>query len=170
MAAPYAGRLLILALMWFFWYIGNYGFLGDAATLIAAHGFAVGRSILYLGIGAVGYPVGALIMAWLADRVDRRALILSSTVVWLISMLIVGTLANGPVLTLGLFLASLALGLYLQVAYTYTAELFPTRARATGFALSDGLGHCGGAVGPCCCPDWSRRRRFRGLPVSGSRG
>jgi MFS family permease len=91
-------------------------------------------------------------MAWLADRVDRRALILSSTVVWLISMLIVGTLANGPVLTLGLFLASLALGLYLQVAYTYTAELFPTRARATGFALSDGLGHCGGAVGALLLP------------------
>ncbi len=152
MVAPYSGRLLILAFMWFFWYIGNYGFLGDAATLIAGHGFAVGSSILYLGIGAVGYPVGALIMTWLADRVDRRALILGSTVIWLISMLIVGTLAGGLVLTVGLFLASLALGLFLQVAYTYTAELFPTRARATGFALSDGLGHCGGAVGALLLP------------------
>jgi MFS family permease len=152
MVAPYSGRLLILAFMWFFWYIGNYGFLGDAATLIADHGFPVGSSILYLGIGAVGYPIGALIMTWLADRVDRRALILGSTVVWLISMLIVGTLAGGLVLTVGLFLASLALGLYLQVAYTYTAELFPTRARATGFALSDGLGHCGGAVGALLLP------------------
>ena len=34
---PYGGRLLLLAAMWFFWYIGNYGFLGDAATLIAEH-------------------------------------------------------------------------------------------------------------------------------------
>ena len=91
-------------------------------------------------------------MAWLADRIDRRVLILGSTVIWLVGMLVVGTLENSAVLTGGLFLASLALGLYLQVAYTYTAELFPTRARATGFALSDGLGHSGGAVGALLLP------------------
>lgn len=152
MEPPYAGRVLILVLMWFFWYIGNYGFLGDAATLIADHGFAVGSSILYLAVGAVGYPIGALVMAWLADRVDRRRLILASTVIWLAGMLLVGTLAGAVVLTAGIFLASLALGLYLQVAYTYTAELFPTRARASGFALSDGLGHSGGALGALLLP------------------
>ncbi|MDE2140770.1 MAG: MFS transporter, partial [Gammaproteobacteria bacterium] len=48
-APPYGTRLALLAAMWFFWYIGNYGFLGDAASLITAHGFAVGSSILFLG-------------------------------------------------------------------------------------------------------------------------
>ena len=67
-------------------------------------------------------------------------------------MLIVGTIASEAVLTAGTFLASLALGLYLQVAYTYTAESFPTWARATGFALSDGLGHGGGALGALVLP------------------
>jgi len=152
MARPYAGRLLILVFMWFFWYIGNYGFLGDATTLIADHGFPVGKSILYIGVGAIGYPIGAIVMALLADRVDRRLLIFYSTVIWLIGMLVTGTLASVVVLTIGLFLASLALGLYLQVAYTYTAELFPTRARASGFALSDGIGHSGGVVGALLLP------------------
>ena len=149
---PYGGRLLLLAAMWFFWYIGNYGFLGDAATLIAEHGVAVGRSILFLGVGAIGYPVGALVMAFVADRMERRLLIFISTVVWLIGMLLIGASSGAAMLIGGAFVASLALGLYLQVAYTYTAELFPTRARSSGFSLSDGIGHSGGAVGALLLP------------------
>jgi nitrate/nitrite transporter NarK len=33
------------------------------------------------------------------------------------------------------------------MAYTWTTENYPTRARATGFALVDGVGHIGGGVG-----------------------
>jgi hypothetical protein len=83
--------VLALTAMWFLWYIGNYGFLGDAATLLSGHGLGIGSSILYLAVGAIGYPV----------------------------------------VTVGSFLASLALGSYLQVAYTFTAENFPTGLRAT---------------------------------------
>ncbi|MGH8279332.1 MAG: MFS transporter [Gammaproteobacteria bacterium] len=149
---PYGARLVLLASMWFFWYIGNYGFLGDAATLIAEHGFAVASSILFLGVGAIGYPVGALVMSVIADRIERRLLIFGSTVIWLIGMLLVGAKPGEVLLITGTFVASLALGLYLQVAYTYTAELFPTRARSSGFSLSDGIGHCGGATGALLLP------------------
>jgi len=149
---PYGTRLILLASMWFFWYIGNYGFLGDAATLIAGQGFAVSSSLLFLGVGAIGYPVGALVMALIADRMERRLLIFGSTVIWLIGMLLIGAKLDEPMLIVGVFVASLALGLYLQVAYTYTAELFPTRARSSGFSLSDGIGHSGGAVGALLLP------------------
>jgi len=149
---PYLGRVVMLLCMWFMWYIGNYGFLGDAATLFSSHGQPIGSSILFLGIGAIGYPVGAVVMAFLADRIERKLLIFGSTVVWLVGMLVVRTLANEGVLILGSFLASFALGLFLQVAYTYTAENFPTRARSSGFALSDGLGHGGGALGALVLP------------------
>lgn len=171
-AQPYLGRLAVLIPMWFFWYIGNYGFLGDAATLFATHGYAIGSSILYLGIGAIGYPVGAIIMAVLADRVERRLLIFAATLVWLAGMLVTGTLSSEAVLTAGTFLASLALGLYLQVAYTYTAECFPTRARASGFSLSDGLGHGGGALGALVLPtvvsSVSFFAGFAGIGVTGA--
>ncbi len=44
------------------------------------------------------------------------------------------------------------MGSYLQVAYTFTAENFPTRLRSRGFALADGGGHLGGAVGALLLP------------------
>jgi MFS transporter, putative metabolite:H+ symporter len=46
------------------------------------------------------------------------------------------------------FIASTTIGLLVPMLYTYTAEHFPTAARATGVALSDGLGHVGGALAP----------------------
>lgn len=150
--ARYLRRLAVFVPMWFLWYIGNYGFLGDAAQLISNHGAPVSDSILFLAVGAIGYPVGTLVMLKVVDVIERKLLILFSTIVWLIGMLMIASYANTTLIYIGTFCASLALGAYLQVAYTYTAEAFPTRARSTGFALSDGLGHIGGAVGALVLP------------------
>jgi putative MFS transporter len=152
MQGGYGRTVLAMVTMWFLWYIGNYGFLGDGATLLSTHGLGIGSSILYLAVGAIGYPVGAGVMVVTSDRIERKYLIFAATVVWLIGMLMVATLADGAVVTVGSFLASLALGSYLQVAYTFTAENFPTRLRARGFALADGGGHLGGAVGALLLP------------------
>ncbi len=116
----YSKRLTILVFAWFFWYIGNYAFLGDAATLLAAAHIPLAKSILYLGIGAVGYPVGAILMALTADKYERKYVIFMDTIVWFVGLLIF-SLKTEPTLLIGSFMASLALGMYLQVAYTYTA-------------------------------------------------
>ncbi len=147
----YSKRLTILVFMWFFWYIGNYAFLGDAATMLADAHISLASSILYLAIGAIGYPVGAIIMALTADKYERKYVIFFDTVIWFIG-LIIFSLKTEPTLLAGSFMASLALGMYLQVAYTYTAENYPTRARASGFALTDGIGHIGGALGAIILP------------------
>jgi MFS family permease len=86
-------------------------------------------------------------------------------------MILISTLAGEAMLIVGSFLAALALGLYLQVAYTYTAESFPTRARSSGFALSDGIGHAGGALGALVLPTvvsaFSFQVGFIGIGVTG---
>ena len=44
------------------------------------------------------------------------------------------------------FLAAIGPGMYLQVAYTFTAENYPTMARSSGFGITDGIGHDGGVL------------------------
>jgi hypothetical protein len=83
--------------------------------------------------------------------VQRKVLIFIDTVVWFFGMLIFG-MATKDALFVGAFLGSLGLGMYLQVAYTFTAESYPTRARTSGFALTDGIGHGGGALGAVLLP------------------
>ena len=148
---PYSTRLAVLVVMWFLWYIGNYAFLGDAATLVSNLGVSIASSILYLVVGAIGYPVGAAIMIFVSDKLQRKILIFIDTVVWFFGMIIFG-LATKDALFIGAFLGSLGLGMYLQVAYTFTAESYPTRARTSGFALTDGIGHGGGALGAILLP------------------
>ncbi len=147
---PYLRRVIVFLVMWFFWYIGNYGFLGDAATLFKNQGLTAGTT--YLAIGAIGYPVGAVVMIFGIDRFERKLLLLGSTVVWLVAMLLVGAAKSEAVVIVGAFLASTGLGMFLQAGYTYTAESFPTRARTSGFALCDGIGHGGGALGGLLLP------------------
>src|SRR5664279_5537601 len=94
MHGQYGRTVLAMVTMWFLWYIGNYGFLGDAATLFTAHGMGIASSILYLAVGAIGYPVGAGIMIVTADKIERKYLLFGATVVLLIEMLLIGYLAN----------------------------------------------------------------------------
>lgn len=165
---PYSIRLSILVVMWFFWYIGNYAFLGDAAELIPHS--SVSSSIIYLAVGAIGYPVGAIIMIALSDKFERRFVILGDTAVWFIGMMIF-SFGSRTDLFAGSFLVSMALGMYLQVAYTFTAESYPTRARSSGFALTDGIGHGGGALGAILLPilvtTYSFGFGFRFIAVTG---
>jgi putative MFS transporter len=148
---PYRNRVIVFFSLWFFWYIGNYGFLGDAADLFKTKGLSAGTT--YLAIGAIGYPLGALIMMFAIDRYERNRLLPASSVVWLAAMLLIGSAGSEALITVGAFLASTALGMFLQAGYTYTAESFPTRARSSGFALCDGIGHGGGALGGLFLPN-----------------
>ena len=166
---PYVSRVVVFLALWFFWYIGNYAFLGDAPALFKAHGLSAGTT--YLAIGAIGYPVGAGLMIYGIDRFERKWLLLGSSVVWLAGMLLIGAASTETVVIVGAFLASTALGMFLQAGYTYTAESFPTRARATGFSLCDGLGHGGGALGGLILPTIvSDLSFFAGFAIIGATG
>ncbi len=145
---PMVGRLALFVGVWFVYYIGNYGWLTLAPTLFTDKGYSLADSTTYLIVSGIGFLVGAFATTRFSDRLERKYTCAVFTLVWGVSLLVIGFWVSPAIIVVFGFIASAAIGLLVPILYTYTAEHFPTNARATGVALTDGLGHIGGALAP----------------------
>lgn len=142
---PYLSRVLVVFFYWFFIYMAAYAYLAYLPTLLEELG--VQESLLYTAIGDLGFILGGLLSVLLIDRWNRKYTAAAAALVGMIGVGLIA-LSTGPAtIIIGAFLAGVWI-LSPAYAYTYTSEVFPTRARASGMAIGDGLGHLGGAVAP----------------------
>jgi MFS transporter, putative metabolite:H+ symporter len=145
---PMSARVALFVAIWFIYYIGNYGWLTLAPTLFVDKGYSLADSTTYLIVSGIGFLVGAYATTHFSDRVERKFSAAAFAVAWGISLLIIGFFVSPAIIIIFGFIASTTIGLLVPMLYTYTAEQFSTNARATGVALTDGLGHVGGALAP----------------------
>jgi MFS transporter, putative metabolite:H+ symporter len=141
-------RAALLTAIWFFYYLGNYGWLTLAPTLLVDRGYTIEQSLTYLISSGFGYVVGAWISTRVTERLERKFLLIGVLGVWVAALLAIGLWPSPVMVVAGGFVAATTIGIVIPVMYTVTAEHFRTQVRATGVALSDGLGHFGGAVAP----------------------
>lgn len=146
--APFTGRVLLLFALWLVFYVGTYTWLGLGPTFFVDRGYTLTHSIVFLLAAAIGYPTGALLATWLGDAFERKYTILVGMLVWTAAFAAIGLFASPILIYLSVFILAASLGFFLPLMYALTAESFPTRARATGVSLTDGVGHLGGALGP----------------------
>src|SRR5579884_959915 len=146
--APMAQRVALFVGIWFVYYIGNYGWLTLAPTLFTDKGYSLAASTTYLIVSGIDFLVGAFATTRFSDRFERKFSTALFAVAWGISLLVIGFAVSPAIIIVFGFIASTTIGLLVPMLYTYTAEHFPTNSRATGIALSDGLGHIGGAIAP----------------------
>jgi len=152
----YIKRMLVLLVFWFFLYWVQYPF-SIAWNTYFTEVFAYSPSdtttlISLVGYVAVGATVGAILVRPFLNRVDRRVLATIAAAAWPIGLYI--ALQGGPSrdyleIAGGLLLtAIIGGGFTYQLMYLASAESFPTASRSTGYSLTDGLGHIGGAIAP----------------------
>jgi MFS transporter, putative metabolite:H+ symporter len=145
---PMVKRLALFIGIWFVYYVGNYGWLTLAPTLFTDKGYSLADSTSYLIISGIGFLAGAYATTHFSDRFERKYSAALFALLWAISLLVIGLAVSPAVIIVFGFIASATVGLLVPLLYTYTAEHFATSARATGVALTDGLGHIGGALAP----------------------
>jgi MFS transporter, putative metabolite:H+ symporter len=136
--APYGGRTLMLVVFNFFQTIGFYGFGNWVPALMASKGANVTNSLQYSAIIAVIYPIGPLLCALIADKLERKWQIVSAAIGTATFGLLFARQTSTVLLIVFGMLITLSNNLLSYSLHAYQAELFPTRirARAIGFVYS----------------------------------
>jgi putative MFS transporter len=135
---PLLGRTLLLVVLNAFQAVGFYGFTNWAPTFLAAQGVEFASSLKYGFIIAIANPIGPLIWSTIAERFERKWLVVAASgAVGLIGLAFAATRAAGGLIALGVAL-NFANSLLSFSYHAYQAELYPTRVRATavGFVYS----------------------------------
>ena len=135
---PYRTRTLMLMVFSFFQSIGFYGFASWVPTLIAQKGINLSGSLLYSFIIACANPFGPILAYAIADRLERKWLIvLMALAAGIFGMLFAlqDDVALLIVFGVGITLTNNVMSF---AFHAYQSELFPTRirARAVGFVYS----------------------------------
>ncbi|MGF6547156.1 MFS transporter [Paraburkholderia youngii] len=135
---PYRRRAITMLVFNLFQAIGFYGFASWVPTLLVSKGVTVTHSLLYSFVIAVSNPFGPLLGMAIADRIERKTLIvLSALGIAVFGSLFATQTSPAMLMTLGVLIT--LCGTLLSVGYhAYQTELFPTRMRATavGFVYS----------------------------------
>lgn len=146
---PYLGRLIFLSLGWLLIYLGDYAWLGLGPSLLVAHGYSLSSTLDFLLISSVGDMVGILVTAYyLVAHYEKKHISVAGIILRGAGVLAIALARNPLEISVAVFILSAAMMTQPGVLYLYTAEHFPTRARTNGVALTDGIGHIGGALAP----------------------
>jgi putative MFS transporter len=144
----YLRRILLLVSVWLVGYVTVYGFSAGFTSVLTAQGYEPPEAGVIVAVGAFGFLACAVVAVLWSERLNRKVWLPISAAITLIGSVVIAAAGD----TLGIaFLGSAIIffgfNLWVPMTYARSAESFPTRARTTGFALVDGVGHLGGGIG-----------------------
>src|SRR3954453_13260206 len=144
----YLRRMLLLVVVWLTGYVTVYGFSAGFTSVLTAQGYEPPEAGVIVAVGAFGFLGCAIAAVLWSERLNRKVWLPISAVITLVGGLVIAAAGD----TLGIaFIGSAIIffgfNLWVPMTYARSAESFPTRARTTGFALVDGVGHLGGGIG-----------------------
>src|SRR5579864_7654686 len=115
----------------------------EAAAAVA------GEAGMIAAFGTFGFIATAIFAYFFGESLERKLWLPIAAVLTIIGTIMIAAFAssNFALAAIGSIITFFGFNLWVPMTYAWTTESFPTRARATGFALADGIGHLGGGVG-----------------------
>jgi MFS family permease len=144
----YRMRTLLLVAMWFSAYVTVYAFAAGFTTLLSALHYPPPEAGLITAMGTFGFVLAAIVAYAYGERMERKTWVPLAAGITLVGGVLVAL--GGTIFWLGVLgsmIVFFGFNVWVPIAYTWSVENYPTRARTTGFALVDGVGHLGGGVG-----------------------
>lgn len=147
-SSQYRATSVMLWSLWFFALLGFYGLTTWLNTLVQRSWYPFSRSTWFTILISCAGILGFIAAAALIERVGRRWLCIAALVGSAVAAYFYGTASN--VLQLWSFGLGMQFFLFAMwsVLYAYTAELYPTHARATGAGFASAIGRVGSLLGP----------------------
>ena len=145
----YLRRTLLLFSMWFIAFMTVYTIGVGITTILVTLGYPPPEAGMITALGVFGF-IGCAIFAYgFGESLERKTWLPISAVLTIAGGLIIALsgASNFWVTVIGAIILFIGFNLFVPMAWAWSAENYPTRARATGFALVDGIGHVGGGVG-----------------------
>ncbi len=152
--SKYLKRYLVLLALIFFWYFGEYPYLTLFTTWtkdVLGYTSSLEASAIFLfGLAGVASFLGSIGIRPLLERVDRRVLVTLANTGFVIGMAV--AVLGGIYRSMPLFFSGMIIGNFIgvgwsnQLNYLLATENYPTYARATAYAMTDGLAHLGAAI------------------------
>ena len=163
----YIKRFLLTGGYYFFGMFGYYGFvLWFPAILATVYNLSLARTFTYTLFVALASIAGRMTAFYTVEKFGRKQLFYVGFGLGGIAALIFGTITDPSYLVFG---ACVLAYLYEQgVAGTvvYTAELYPSRIRATAACWSTGLGRISSAVAPLVFGYFMQQNAYYGIYIS----
>ncbi|CAG2158869.1 MFS transporter [Cupriavidus numazuensis] len=151
-SSEYRGRTFTVWGLWFFALLGFYGLNTWIGALLQQSGMDVTKSVLYTVYISIGGIPGFLCAAVAVEHWGRKPACVATLVGGACAVFFYGKVAGSAADTTWLFLSGGLMQFFMfgmwAVLYTYTPELYPTRARASGCGLASTVGRVGSLLGP----------------------
>lgn len=145
---PFLRRTVFLWLLWFGIVYSYYGIFTWLPSILALKGFSLTKSFSYVIVMTLAQIPGYFTAAYFVDRVGRKKTLAFYVLGTAVSAYFFGQGSSAAmILTIGSLMSFFNLGAW-GILYTYTPELYPTRARGTGAGWAAGFGRIGGIIAP----------------------
>jgi putative MFS transporter len=145
----YLRRTILLFSMWFIAFITVYTIGAGLTTVLNGLGYSPPEAGMVAAVGVFGFVGVAVFDYFFGEALERKYWLPISALLTIIGGVIIAVSgsSNFGITAVGSIILFIGFNLFVPMAWAWSAENYPTRARASGFALVDGIGHVGGGVG-----------------------